>query len=69
MPYYQNLEAEMARIGLRRKDVARALGKTPETISAWMEGRESGFPVAYAFKLRDRYFPGLSIEELFKTAA
>ena len=69
MPYYPNLEAEMARAGVMRKDVAALLGKTPDTISAWMEGKESGFPVAYAFKLRNELFPGVSIEELFESAA
>ncbi len=69
MPYYPNLEAEMARSGVMRKDIAALLGKTPETIGAWMEGKESGFPVAYAFKVRNELFPGASIEDLFKSAA
>lgn len=67
MPYYPNLAAEMARRGVLQKDLARVCGRTPETIGNWMDGKESGFPVSYAFRVRDELFPGVGIEELFST--
>lgn len=65
MPYYPNLAAEMARRGVLQKDVARVCDRTPETIGKWMDGKDSGFPVAMAFKVRDELFPGIGVDELF----
>lgn len=67
MPHYPNLAAEMARRGVYQKDIARVCGRTPETIGRWMDGKDSGFPVPMAFRVRDELFPDMGIEELFDT--
>ena len=67
MPYYPNLAAAMASRGLYQKDLARVVGRRAETVGQWMDGKECGFPVGSAFKIRDELFPGMSIEELFST--
>lgn len=61
---YNNLEAEMARNKITRKDLAVVLGVRYATIIDKLKGR-STFTLNEAFKIRDTYFPGLTIEYLF----
>ncbi len=63
---YRNLEAEMAREGITRKDLAETLGVRYATIIDKMKGRYS-FTLDEAFKIRNEYFPNLSFEYLFET--
>lgn len=62
---YRNLEAEMAREGISRKDVSKCLGLRYATVIDKMKGRTQ-FSIFEAFKLKDQYFPCLSIEYLFE---
>lgn len=71
---YPNLEAELARTGIKQKEVANLLKKDPATISTWLKEKRSeeedrckggGFSVEQAKKLRDEFFPGMSLDYLF----
>ena len=62
MALYPNLEAEMARNGITQKDIANLLGKTPETVCNWMNGRSGDFPVGAVFQLKEEMFPDLNVE-------
>lgn len=63
---YKNLEAEMARQGIKRGDLADLLDVRYATIIDKLKGRFS-FTLDEAFQIRDSYFPELSFEYLFKT--
>lgn len=65
MAIYPNLEAEMARHGVTQRDLANKLGKTPETICNWMNGRSGDFPIGSVFRLKDEFFPECTVEYLF----
>ena len=60
---YPNLAAELARHEITQEEVARAIGKTPETVSRWMTGK-NGMPVEKIMEIRDKFFPTLSIDYL-----
>ena len=62
---YPNLRAEMTRFGVRQEDIANAVSKSVATIRNWMYGNGE-FSVGDAFVVRDKFFPGCSIEYLFK---
>lgn len=59
-----NLRAEMVRIGIKTTDIARAIGKTERSVRYKVSGQRS-FSVEEALAIRDRFFPGLSVEYLF----
>ena len=63
---YRNLEAEMVRESITRKDLAKTLDVRYATIIDKLKGRYS-FTLDEAFKIRNRYFPHLSFEYLFET--
>ena len=60
---YPNMAAEMARHGITQSQIAEAVGKRPETVSNWMQGK-TGIPVDKMFVIRDTFFPNLSIDYL-----
>lgn len=62
---YKNLEAEMVRKDVTRKDLAELLNVRYATIIDKLKGRSS-FSLNEAFKIRNAYFPHLSIEYLFE---
>jgi plasmid maintenance system antidote protein VapI len=62
---YRNLEAEMARHGILKKDVAETLKVRHATVYDKMNGKSS-FTLDEAFKIRNTYFPELAIEYLFE---
>lgn len=62
---YPNLGAEMARNDVTQKDIAELLGKTPETICNWMNGKSGEIPVGAAMMLRATMFPDVPVEHLF----
>lgn len=64
---YRNLEAEMAREGILKKDISRCLDLRYATVIDKMKGRTQ-FSISEAFRLKDRFFPGLTIEYLFETS-
>lgn len=61
---YPNLSAEMKRFGIEQREMASSIGRTPQTVSNWMSGRNSP-TVEDAFKVRDTFFPNMSIDYLF----
>ena len=61
---FPTLRAEMARRGLTAVDVAEALGISSKTAYKKLSGG-SPFTLNETAKVRDRYFPAMTIEELF----
>jgi len=61
---YPTLRAEMARKGLKAVDVAKAIGISDKTAYKKLSGA-SPFTLSETIKVRDKYFPSMSIEELF----
>ena len=63
---YPNLEAEMTREGITKKDISEFLGKSTVTISNWMNGGAGEFPVGAAMRMKAELFPNCSVEYLFE---
>jgi len=63
---YPNLRAEMARKNIKATVVAEVLGISYDTMSNKMTGK-SDFTRAEIFKIRDEFFPNLTLEYLFET--
>mgnify|MGYP001499107902 CR=1 FL=1 len=63
---YPNLEAEMARQGLRRKDLAEVLDVRTATIYDKLNGKFP-FTLNEAMRIRDSLFPNLTIDYLFSS--
>ncbi|MEK4452864.1 XRE family transcriptional regulator [Paenibacillus sp. FSL L8-0506] len=63
---FPNLRAEMARIGIDGVDVSTLLECTSKTFSRKMTGKGE-FTRAEIFKIKNAFFPNLTIEYLFKT--
>lgn len=61
---YRNLEAEMVRNGVTRKDIAEFLNIRYATIIDKMNGKYQ-FKLDEALAIKSRFFPNLSIEYLF----
>lgn len=62
---YPNLDAEMARKGLKRKDLAWMFKDRTATVSDKLNGK-SPILIDKAFRIKETYFPGLSLDYLFK---
>lgn len=64
---YPNLDAEMARLGLKRKDIALEVfnGRTA-TVSDKLNGR---YPLLLdeAVEIKEKFFPDFSLDYLFHT--
>lgn len=63
---YRNLEAEMVRNGIYRKDLAKLLNVRYATVVQKLNGRYK-FNLDEAFDIKNSYFPNFSIEYLFST--
>ncbi|MBQ3379704.1 MAG: XRE family transcriptional regulator [Clostridia bacterium] len=63
-----NLKAEMARAGVRNKDIQKVLGCSPKSVRNKICG-VSEFSVAEALAIHKAFFSPLSIEYLFDEAA
>lgn len=61
---FPNLEAEMARKGLKGKDLAKVLGVRIATVYDKLNGKYS-FSLDEAMKIKQTFFPEYSIEYLF----
>lgn len=61
---YSNLKAELARKGISMEDVSGLLGIHRNSVSNKING-DTPFTVEEAFKIRDKYFPKLSMDYLF----
>ena len=62
---YPNLEAEMRRHRVTQQDIASFIGRRPETVSKWMNGRAGEFSISMAMQVKDHFFPRCSVEYLF----
>jgi DNA-binding XRE family transcriptional regulator len=63
---YPNLRAEMARYGVKPRDLAKALDITRKSIDNKMACKtKSGFGLDEAVLIRNTFFPELKIDDLF----
>lgn len=62
---YKNLDAEMARIGISKKDLAKFLNQRYPTVVDKTNGK-SRFRLDEAMAIKKRFFPDKSIEYLFE---
>lgn len=61
---YRNLKAEMVRNKISNKDIADLLGLRAATISDKINGKFP-FKLCEAFKIKNNFFPSLTIDYLF----
>jgi DNA-binding XRE family transcriptional regulator len=61
---YRNLEAEMVRKGIKRKDISKLLHVRYATVVQKLNGKYK-FNLEEAFKIKEHCFPELSLEYLF----
>lgn len=62
---YPNLAAELARKGLKQKDIAPILGIRPATLSSKLSGK-SPLLLDEAFTIQKTFFPNSSLDYLFE---
>lgn len=62
---YSNLEAEIVRKRLKKNVIAKAIGKTYNTLGLKISGK---YPFTYdeALKIHEEFFPECDFKELFK---
>ncbi|MBQ8965884.1 XRE family transcriptional regulator [Ruminococcus sp.] len=65
---YRNLEAELARAGIKRTKLAELLNVTASTISEKLN-KSGRFTLKEAFLIRDTFFPSLTLDYLFEENA
>lgn len=63
---YQNLEAELKRSGIKREQIAAALGINIATVSAKLT-RSDRLRLDEAMKIKRTFFPALGLDYLFET--
>ena len=59
-----NLRAEMARFDVSPADIAKEIGKSDRCVRDKISGK-TDVSIPEAMDIRDRFFPGLSLEYLF----
>lgn len=61
---YRNLEAEIVRKNLSKKDMAKAINKTYHTLTDKIAGK---YPFTYdeAVTIQEKFFPNCEIKQLF----
>ncbi len=62
---YTNLEAEIVRKKLSKETIAKAIGKTYNTLTLKLNGKYS-FTYDEALIIQETFFPGYDLKELFK---
>lgn len=62
-----NLRAEMARFDVTPADIAREIGKSDRCVRDKISGK-TDVSIPEAMEIRDKFFPGLSLEYLFAKA-
>jgi len=65
---YKNLEAEMVRKGITRKDLAALLKVRYATISLKLNGKSKLY-YDEALKIKEAFFPEYDVEYLFQTTS
>ena len=63
---YVNLEAEIARKGVAKKDIAETLGVRLATVYDKLKGKHP-FTLDEVLKIKNKYFPEFTLEYLFYT--
>lgn len=63
---YPNLAAEMTRHSITAKDIASAIGRSPDTVNNWLRGK-GDFPIGKAFKVQEAFFPTFTLAYLFNS--
>lgn len=61
---YPNLSAELRRYGITQEQLAECIGRKPETVSRWINGKNA-MPVDACFRIKERLFPSMSVDYLF----
>ena len=64
---YPNLRAEMARLGIKQKDIAMLLDRSTDWVDLRLRGK-SAIPVSDALKIKNEFFKSISFEYLFSEA-
>lgn len=64
---YPNLKAEMARKGVKQKDIAILLDRTDDWVDSRLRGKVA-LPVTDALKIRKELFSEINFEYLFSDA-
>ena len=64
VPVYPILEAKITEYGIKKKDIANAIGITPRALSLKLTGKVK-FSFDEALTIKQTFFPDISIEELF----
>ncbi|MGN0517456.1 MAG: XRE family transcriptional regulator [Acutalibacteraceae bacterium] len=59
-----NLKAEMARKGIKKRDIQNLLGCSYRTVTNKLDGK-SDFTLLEAVKIKNYYFKNLNLEYLF----
>lgn len=62
---YSNLKAEMVRKGIKISDLSKLLGKSISSIDK-LVACKTRLNLEDAFKIRDTFFPGMTLEYLFE---
>lgn len=62
----QNLKAEMVRYGVTASDLALVTNRTVKTIN-WKISGKYDFTLTESKSIRDKFFPGMSLEYLFSS--
>lgn len=62
---YLNLEAEIVRSNIPKENIAKAIGKTYNTLTLKLNGK---YPFTYdeALKIQETFFPNIELKVLFK---
>lgn len=63
---FNNLKAEMARMGFTQVDVAKAMGRSTKTANSVIN-EQIGLSIKQAQTIRDALFPEMTIDYLFKS--
>ena len=63
---FPNLMAEMARKGITQKDISTCIKKDKSTLSDKMNGKRE-FKISEIKKIKDTFFPDLTLDYLFDT--
>jgi len=63
---FRNLEAEMVRKGVSKKEMAALIGVSYNTMRNKINGKQKFF-YDEACKIREHFFPELSLEYLFRS--